>query len=429
MKDRYTIVDKLAIIFIVLFSFYCLEPFFIWETFANGVFRNAFGIIPFRTIFGFGIVVLWICFYKKTVTKAKLWLCTSVLLVAFFTVCLAGGVESEVLSLAWLSYFVVIVYLLFPEKIQTQSYRIFVFIFAITLILPIIWYVLTHLGINIPYTRLESFEKIKVIRGKYYKLYPLAIQITSQWNPLYQEMHLCGIYDEAGRVGTVAGLILVSEKFKLKGNWKNIVIFTGALLSFSLAFYIIAIIYFVISCFQKRKFKNIVIVFCVFAAYFIFINMEFTDPNITIFQKRFEITSEGLSGDNRTNDQFNALMDDFYESGLYNVLFGKGSGAIGEIQADRNIDGSSYKCMIYNFGIIGFGISLVWLCYYSYYMAQKRGANKAQIFAILAVYIANMYQRPSVFYMGYMLIFFGGITIASEEKLENKQSITSEKAR
>ena len=171
---------------------------------------------------------------------------------------MAGGSErTQILSLAWLPYFVVASYILLPEKIQRKSYNVFVTIFAVTLILPILWYILTHLGFRIPYSILESYEEIKVIRGKFYKLYPLATQITSRWDPLYQELHLCGIYDEAGRVGTLAGLVLVSEKYRLKGNWKNIIILIAGILSFSLAFYAIAVVYYLVSCFDKKKYKNI----------------------------------------------------------------------------------------------------------------------------------------------------------------------------
>ena len=72
--------------------------------------------------------------------------------------------------------------------------------------------------------------------------------------------------------------------------------------------------------------------------------------------------------------------------------------------------------MIYNFGFVGFGASIIWLIVYALSYAKKRGAEKMQIIAVLMVYMANMYQRPSVFYMGYMIVMFGGILIASQEE-------------
>lgn len=419
MKEKYSNIDKLAIILIVLFSFYYLDPFFTWKTFMGGRLRTLFGVIPFRTIFGLGIIFLWICVYaKKGAEKGIIKLSILVISVALFTIVLAGGIDNnQTFSLSWLPYFVVAVFLLYPEKIQVESYRVFVFIFAVSLVLPIIWYVLTHIGIKIPYVVLESYEEIKVIRGKYYKLYPLATQITSKWDPAFQELHLCGIYDEAGRVGTVAGLILVSEKFKLRGNWKNVVILLGGILAFSLAFYAITVIYFIISCFEKRNYKKFGIVLCGVLAYFLFMNVQFNDPNITKFQERFEFTSEGLSGNNRTNDEFDGLMDEFYRSSIYDVLFGKGPEAITKIQNKRNIDGSSYKSLIFNYGIVGFGMSILWIALYCLSKARKKGADKMHIFAIFAVYVANIYQRPTMFMMGYLLIMFGGILSAAERNI------------
>ena len=430
MKEKYTIIDKLMIALIVLFSFYYLEPFFIWETFLGGAFRNLFGTVPFRTLFGLAIIALWILFYsKKGIPRQKARLCGMVLIVAVFIVVLAGGSEkNQMLSFAWVPYFVVIAFILQPKKNQRKSYEIFVLIIAITLILPIIYYVITHVGISIPYTRLESAEEIKVVRGKFYKLYPLATQLTSLWDPLWQELRMSGIYDESGRVGTVAGLILASERFKIKGNWKNIIILIGGIFAFSLAFYAIAVVYYLVSCFEKKKYKNIFIIIGVIIGYFVFMNIQFSDPNITQFQQRLEFTSNGLAGDNRTNADFDGLMNEFYHSDPYSILFGKGDGVIGEIQSARNIDGSSYKCMIYNFGFVGFGLSIIWLFLCALFFMKKKGANKTQIIAVLLVYLANMYQRPSVFYMGYMLIFFGGIVIASQEKVEEK-CITVKKRR
>lgn len=146
-----------------------------------------------------------------------------------------------------------------------------------------------------------------------------------------------------------------------------------------------------------------------------FINIDFSDPTLSTLQNRIIITESGLVGDNRTNDAFDALMDDFNRSDLYTRLFGAGDGAIGEIQASRNIDGSSYKCMIYNFGYVGYGLSIIWLVMYGIIQMKQKRSDRVQMFSLLVLYLANMYQRPSVFYMGYLLIMFGGMVKAYPE--------------
>lgn len=431
MKERYTIIDKVTIALIVLFSFYYLEPFFIWRTFAGGAFRNLFGIVPFRTIFALGLAVIWIIYYiKKGVGEKKVLLCSLIFICAFFTVCMSGGADqSQAFSFAWLPYIVVAVYMLLPEKIQVQSYKVFVTVFALSLILPLLWYFISHIGIRIPYMMVEAQEEIKVVRGKYYKHYPLAIQISSIWDPHYQELHLCGVFDEAGRLGTLSGLVLTSERYKLKGNWRNIIIFIAGVFSFSLAFYAIGIIYYCISCFDKKKYKNIVVILGIILLYFAFMSIKFDNPSISRWQERFEITSEGLSGNNRTNDDFDGLMKEFYNSDRYSLLFGRGPDAIGTIQNKSNIDGSSYKSLIYNYGYIGYGLSIIWLFLCAFYFMRKRGADRVQILAVLAVYLANMYQRPTVFYMGYMLIMMGGMIMASHGKKEMNQEFDMKRRR
>lgn len=419
--------DKITIGFIVLYSYYCLEPFFIWKTFANGFFRSFAGMVPYKTIFGILIVGIFVVKYMRTrMPILKFGLVILALIVAVCTVCLAGGISiSRALSFIWFPYLVVNAFIMLPKRIQRCSYEIFVLIFAITLILPIIYYVLTKVGIHIPYGRLESAEEIKVIRGKFYKLYPLCPQLTAISNPKNQEFRMSGIYDEAGRLGTIAALILASEHYNIRKNWKNKIIFIGGLFSFSLAFYLIGVIYFLGVSVSQKNYKKVIVFAGLIIAYLIFINIDFSNPQIERFQERFLISSDGLSGDNRTSQQFNQLMTSFYRSDAYSLLFGKGDGAIEAITSRMNIDGSSYKCLIYDYGIVGFGLSVVWLCFFAYYSAKKPHADVGQIVALLIVYFANLYQRPTIFFMGYLIIMFGGMIIASDDSgdIQNDNSL------
>lgn len=416
MKDGYSQIDKIIIALVVLFSLYCLEPYFIWDTYAGGTFRYLFGIVPYKTIFGIIFIILSaIKYLSKPIKYNQFLLSVGVFVVAIFTVGLAGGNErSQIFSFAWLPYFVVIAYINLPARIQYKAYDVFLTVFAVSLILPILYWVLFRIGKTIPYTWLDSYEEIKIIRGHYYKLYPLASQRVSIYDPLV-EIKLSGIFDESGRVGTLCGLFLASERFRLKGKWRNIVMMIAGFLSFSLAFFIIGIIYYICKCVELNKIKNISIVVLIIVIYIGFINIDFSDPTLSTLQNRIIITESGLVGDNRTNDAFDALMDDFNRSDLYTRLFGAGDGAIGEIQASRNIDGSSYKCMIYNFGYVGYGLSIIWLVMYGIIQMKQKRSDRVQMFSLLVLYLANMYQRPSVFYMGYLLIMFGGMVKAYPE--------------
>lgn len=420
-KEKYAIVDITTIGLIVLYSLYCLEPFFIWETFENGFFRYFLGVIPYKTLFGVLIVAIYIVKYMKIrMSKLEFGLVVLILFTGVFTICISGGVSiNRILSFTWLPYLVVAVFIMLPPKIQKRSYEIFVLFFAITLILPIIYYILTKSGIHIPYTILESQDKIKVIRGKFYKLYPLCPQISGVINSKKIELRMSGIYDESGRLGTIAALILASERYNIRKNWKNIVIFIGGFLSFSLAFYLIGVIYFLGLSIRQKSYKTFFIIIGVLASYFLFIIINFSSPEMQGFQERFLISSDGLEGDNRTSREYDEVMNNFYRSDLYSLLFGKGNGAI-EAFSKKNVDGSSYKGLIYDYGFIGFDLLIAWLCLYAFYSSKRKNADVGQILLLLIVYLANIYQRPTIFYMGYLIIMFGGMNIASDGLQNNR---------
>ena len=227
------ITKKIVTILFAVYAFLGNKPYFTWDTFEHGKFANIVGV-PIATLVGvlsIGFVLLFILWRGAKIERRKFTLAVFVIILSFFTVLISGG-SSHALSMEWVFYIVVALFVLLPDEYQKAAYNIYKSLFVLTLILPIIYYVLVHIGVQIPYDRLESYEPIKVSTLMYYKHYPLASQLTSQYVSELTEFRLSGIYDEAGRLGTLAGLFLVSERFELKGNWKNIIIFVAGVLSF-----------------------------------------------------------------------------------------------------------------------------------------------------------------------------------------------------
>ena len=415
-------INEILVILAVLYAFYSLEPYFIWKTYSNGVFGYFLGSVPYRNIFGILFIICFVITSKGIIKSDKTngFLSIGVFICSILLVALAGGIENtHTFSLTWIPYFVVMCYIFLPSDQKIKAYNIYLFIFSITLILPIIYYLLLRLGINIPYSTLEPQEAIKVIRGFHYKNYFLAVQRTHSYD-LLAELKMCGIYDESGRLGTLAALFLVSERLKIKEKWQNIICLIAGILSFSLAFYIIIIIYYCGMCIFNRKIKNVMIIATVIIAYFAFLNVQFKYSTIQNLQSRISITETGLSGDNRTNNQFDLLMDDFSEnSNIYTLMFGRGDGAIAEVQSDNNIDGSSYKCFIYNYGYLGFSSIIIWLVLFGVFKTKQMKSKeaKAQTWSIILAYILNIYQRPTSFYLGYMLILIGAIEIIRNKEV------------
>ena len=190
-------------------------------------------------------------------------------------------------------------------------------------------------------------------------------------------------------------------------------------------FYCWDIIHFILSNISKRKFKNAVYIIAMVLTYIVFINIPIKNQYISSIQSRIIITSSGLSGDNRTNDAYNTVYKEVYEDPLA-LLIGYGSVAMGEKQDELLIDGASYKSLIYNFGFLGFGISLVWLLVYSIH--YKKVTKNRYIWVIFIIYLLNIYQRPSAFFPPYLMIALGGIE-KLESDMKNSLNIKSIKDR
>jgi len=325
--------------------------------------------------------------------------------------------NSNVFSLDWLPYLVVAIFVMLPEKQQNISYEMYRTLFAATLIIPLITYVAVHIGIKVPYEILESYEQIKIAHGYFYKKFLFAIQMSSVANLSTPDLRFFGIYDEGGRVGTICALMLCAERLQVKKDWKNFIFIVAGVLSFSMAFYLLLFIYYCCRCLEKGETKRILALILVGIVGVVLLNYDFGIPEIQKFQSRFAITKSGLGGNNRESAEYKKVLVDFYnKSDLYHLLFGNGIGAIGAIQDAKEIDGSSYRSLIYDYGFVGFGLSVLWIVLYALFTAKKHKEEANQAYTLAIIYLANMYQRPSLFYISYLIIFIGGLTARKTNK-------------
>lgn len=411
MKTSKLLKNTIAVLF-VLYCFYSygLQPFFTWETFWDGK-LGYIGEVSFRTIIGLLIIIVSLIvfvrrnqkFNKQDFTLAVWCLATTGIGILF------SGFE-HFFSLEWIIFLVFFCFMLSSDELKAKSYYLFYNIFVIALIVPIIVYILVHIGIHVPYTEIKAFEQMKTNQWIYYKIYPLASQWASPYQETYCALRLCGIYNESGVVGTYAALLLCIEKFKLKDNWKNVVLLIGGILSFSLAFYLIVFIYFTIKA-AKLNTKYLFLIISVVCLYFVFMNVSFENEALTRLQARFTITSYGLQGNNRTSESYDQLFNSFIAEGGTNLLFGYGHGEIEKVMEERLINGSSYKNLIYNYGIVGFFNQILWMLAFPFIYRRKTHNNSSLFYALtcVSVFIASFYQRPAMFALQYMLPLVGGV--------------------
>lgn len=416
-ENSNTLEDRILGFCFAFFAFLRLGPFFTWSTYRSGIFISLYIAVFLMILFLF--VVFNIRKGRRlVVSQIDFKYAIVALVISIILIGICGLKIENLFSGEWITYGIFLLFIVVPDSCKVKSYENYKIIFAITLIPAIVYYFLNIAGINgiVPWGILSSSESIKVNHGSYYIHYPFAVQLITSSSNVLESFRLCGIYDEAGRLGTMAGLFLVAESFKIKDSFYNIIILIAGILSFSVAFYLIVIIYFIISNFIKGKPKNAIVLTIIMVLYFAFMNIQFSNYTLLTLQSRFEITSEGLVGDNRTNSKFQTLYSEYLNDGGFRILFGFGSGAIQSIQQQRNVDGSSYKCYLYNYGIIGFGSTIVWTIFYVLRKLKIRFREivieKTLVYiyvvTLLGIFVLNLYQRPTVFHMSYMVIVIGG---------------------
>ena len=407
LRTKYKFTNLIMVYIYVLYLLWELTPYFTWNTYKNGLLGYFFGI-PYQYIFAaLAIIVYFIGSPKIKLKKTEKYLIIGILALGIFHIVICGFNISNIASVVWIRYIMTALYIMLPIELKKKIFDTYRIVFAISLVPGIIYSILSIMSINVPHDFLESIETIKQDRNYSYIHYPLAVQLYHNygWDSL-SLYRLCGIYNEAGLVGTLCALFLVADKYRIKNRWENTVLLVSGTLSFSLAFYLMLGVYFVLINIGKHKFKNAMSLVGVIFAIIVFLNMDFDNPALSEIQSRLQIADGELVGDNRTNSRFDKLFDEIYDDPVA-IIVGYGMGSIGTIQRRFLIDGSSYKCLIYDYGYLGVGVFIIWL----YFLAHTQKGTKwsPNIVVLFVIYLLNIYQRPSMFYPSYLIIFIGGV--------------------
>ena len=208
---------------------------------------------------------------------------------------------------------------------------------------------------------------------------------------------LCGLFNEPGYFGTFLGLFLVAEKLNLSKKG-NIILLIAGIFTFSAAFFITLIIYLGIKLIYSRNIKLLIVISLTVAAV---IAMNMDNDNVLRLLERFTFVDGKLNAINRTGDNFDRFFDNYIVSET--ALFGYGRGYLAYNQEIGNL---SYKTYLVEYGLIA--CAVYWGGLLRYSIKYSNGHDLGIVFALL--FMINIYQRPSVFIFGYMLLLFGGVT-------------------
>lgn len=252
-----------------------------------------------------------------------------------------------------------------------KAYRsILVVVFVLSIIVYILWlFDLAGVG--------EVIDPLNSVKTHKYLKYPFFVTTMDEESKRFR-----ALFDEPGVVGTICGLILVSEQMNMKkfGNW---VFLVAGLISFSFYFYV-AIIFSVVLFSTKLKFRWLMVP--VFAGALL---VSYSIPYIydTVWS-RFEWDDDKgwFVGDNRNADD----LAEHYESivGTKEFFTGEGSAVAKEYN-----NSASLNLIIVKHGFIFVFLNLMGFAILSF----REIRNKIFWISFFVFFVLTLYQRPGFY--------------------------------
>lgn len=287
-------------------------------------------------------------------------------------------------------------FLLMNRDIKSAIFRGFYWIVQVNNIISILMYLCYILNFNIGFSNVPFYTEEASLAGFYYIKWGIFAIASNGLN-----LRLCGIFNEAGALGTVCALLFVAT-FRNNKLWEKVLLIVTTFLTFSLAGYLLIFLYLSAYLLRKNK-KNIIWLVIIVGIFLAIPNINWGNDSLNLIASRFAITDGGLAGDNRTTAVFDARYDEFIKSGQ--AWLGHGAGY-------RLADATStYKSYIVEFGFVGFVLLMIAWVSQSLRMAKK----DKDCLLLIIIFMISLYQRPlaitSLF--GYVALF-GGMAFIQE---------------
>ena len=236
----------------------------------------------------------------------------------------------------------------------------------------------------------------------YYTDSVFASYIDYKIGILFSELgaiRLCGLFNEPGAFGTFLALILCIEDFDLKKR-ENVIMALAGLLSFSVAFFIISLLYLIM---KMRKDKRLLVPLTILLIFIVFIlpNLEFSNPILQAFTNRLKFDDGAFVADTRSSD----FVDEKFSDMLYGDHLFWGFKGKYLVSIDYENTTSTFKVPFIEYGMIGFfviyGILLINA------LKRTKGISTAIMFVLCFAF--SVYQRPYIYTLTYFVILYGGI--------------------
>lgn len=276
------------------------------------------------------------------------------------------------------------------NKTQANVFVLYKKFLLVISLIGILCYIMYVIHFPFPYS-VENYYTSYA--GFYYIDYKLSYLCTGGGL-----VRLCGLFNEPGYFGTILALVLCASDLRLTKK-ENLILFIAGILTFSLAFALIILIYLALVSYKRPRLMGVLLLIIIFL---LFIAPNISTNNLVLqnMLERFTFQDGKWLGNNRSSGGVDNLVRKMFTSGE-NLLWGKGTG----FKAEHYSGELTYKTYLIDYGVLGF---LFMYASYAVFAIKRARGNKKIVFFIVA-FLASIYQRPNIFNTLYAIILFGGI--------------------
>ena len=222
-------------------------------------------------------------------------------------------------------------------------------------------------------------------------------------------IRLCGLFNEPGAFGTILALVLCIENYDIRKRDNQLLAVAG-ICSFSVAFVVISVLYFIMKVRNNRKIA-IPLILLMISVVFIIPNIEFSDPLLRAFVNRLKFDDGALVADTRSSNFIDEAFSNVLNSDK--IFFGYKARYLEFI--DYENASSTFKIPFIEHGMIGFfiiyGILLI--------NALKKAKGFPLAIMFIICFMFSVYQRPNIYSLTYFVLLYGGI-----DYIKSRDSIT-----
>ena len=253
--------------------------------------------------------------------------------------------------------------------------------------------------------QIDAVNPYKKQDNLYYYIYPFMTIVSYDFGGAFYRFP--GPFDEPGVIGSIAALFLAIDRFSLSKN-ENRILFIGGLISFSLVFYVIFFLYFIVNIFFNFKRSIVFTLLFTVILYWTYIISDIGEYFSKLIFERLRYKNGDFSGNNRNSELLNVQFEKWLNTTDISVLF------FGEKIV--NLDGSSsLKQVLISSGLLGFTSIFCILSILGF----RRYGGKLDVHFFIFIFIFSLfiYQRPDFTSVYVYVIFSTGFLILSKRKL------------